>query len=241
MQNMDKLLKEVFAEIVEERYENRPKEVPKHRFSLKFKMKMYWLMHKVGIMGKSPEREGSILELYRPVHSKRRLVVLVLLMVMLLGGTVVAAQTIMYWLHEVILEQHDDHLKIYNPNLKAEEESTTTPEVEEFHKYRLTEIPEGYRLVEEEYKADYELYQVTYENLDGCALILKQGREDNGNFGNVSSDSTEMEKIKINNFQGYYVKDVDMASLVLSDGEYLIQLFGEVSKKEFISLAESLE
>ncbi len=241
MQNMDKLLKEVFAEIVEERYENRPKEVPKHRFSLKFKMKMYWLMHKVGIMGKSPEREGSILELYRPVHSKRRLVVLVLLMVMLLGGTVVAAQTIMYWLHEVILEQHDDHLKIYNPNLKADGESTTTPEVEEFHKYRLTEIPESYRFVKEVYQRTHAIYEVVYMDSDGYSLSLKQIKVDNGNIGDITSNRTDMEEITVNGFQGYFVKDFDMASLVLSDGEYMIELFGPLSKEELISLAESLE
>lgn len=241
MQNMDKLLKEVFAEIVEERYENRPKEVPKHRFSLKFKMKMYWLMHKVGIMGKSPEREGSILELYRPVHSKRRLVALVLLMVMLLGGTVVAAQTIIYWLHEVILEQHDDHLKIYNPNLKADGESTTTPEVEEFHKYRLTEIPEGYQFVEEEYFDSYGLYQVIYMKSDREVFLLKETKVDNGDIGNITSNRTDVEEITVNGFQGYFVKDFDMATLVLSDGEYMIELFGVLSKEELISVAESLE
>lgn len=241
MQNMDKLLKEVFAEIVEEGYENRPKEVPKHRFSLKFKLKMYRLMHKVGIMEKSPEREGSILELYRPVHSKRRLVALVLLMVMLLGGTVVAAQTIIYWLHEVILEQHDDHLKIYNPNLKAEAESTTTPALEEFHKYRLTEIPEGYRFVEEEYFDSYGLYKMVYENSEGYSLLLRQSVVGNKTFGNVTSDRTEIEEVMVNDLQGYYVKDVDMASLVLSDGEYLIELLGALSKEELISVAESLE
>jgi len=241
MQNMDKLLKEVFAEIVEEGYENRHKEVPKHRFSLKFKLKMYRLMHKVGIMEKSPEREGSILELYRPVHSKRRLVALVLLMVMLLGGTVVAAQTIIYWLHEVILEQHDDHLKIYNPNLKAEAESTTTPALEEFHKYRLTEIPEGYRFVEEEYFDSYGLYKMVYENSEGYSLLLRQSVVGNKTFGNVTSDRTEIEEVMVNDLQGYYVKDVDMASLVLSDGEYLIELLGALSKEELISVAESLE
>ena len=76
---------------------------------------------------------------------------------------------------------------------------------------------------------------------DREVFLLKETKVDNGDIGNITSNRTDVEEITVNGFQGYFVKDFDMATLVLSDGEYMIELFGPLSKEELISVAESLE
>lgn len=71
-------------------------------------------------------------------------------------------------------------------------------------------------------------------------LVLRQSLQENGNHGNTTSIREEMEKVQINDFQGYFVEDFDTSSLVLSDGKYMIEIFGSLSKEELLSLAENL-
>ena len=44
MQEMDILLKEAFGELIEQEYQQRPRNLPKHRFSMRFRIKMYRLL-----------------------------------------------------------------------------------------------------------------------------------------------------------------------------------------------------
>ena len=244
MEKMEELLKDAFAELAEEDYENRSKEIPEHRFSLRFKLKMSWSMlrHWAGRRKHTQDKHGSVLELYRPVHSKRRFLVLLALLLVLLGGTVVAAESLIRWLHDVILEQHDDHLEIYKPQ---SEELEGTPrsgtEVQNFQRYELTEIPEGYELVEEDYMKVYEVYHVTYKNSLNDMLVVRQGSVDNANIGNITSTEEKLEELNVNGFTGYFVKDGNIGNLILSDGEALIELSGSISKQELIDLAEKLK
>ncbi len=80
-----------------------------------------------------------------------------------------------------------------------------------------------------------------YENKEGLLLLLRQNGQGESTMGNITSDKVELEEVKINGFKGYFVKDFDTANLILSDGECLIEIFGNFSKEELISLAEGLE
>lgn len=243
MQNMDELLRDTFAELVEEEYRNRPAEFPRHRFSWKFRVKMYRMIHQTGGKKRAGDNQASLWELYRPVHSKRRLIVLVMLLLMLLGGTVVAAGSLIRWLHQVVLEQHDDHYEIYKPESETVENvpETTSVGEKDFRRYMLTELPEGYELVKKEYKEVYELYREAYENSEGEALLFKQCGGNQGHIGNVTSAEEQLEEITINGFKGYYIQDEDTGNLILSDGETLVELSGRMSKEELMYFAEKLE
>jgi len=241
MDNMDLLLKEAFEEIVTEEYENRPLDLPEHRFSLKFRIKMRRLIRQIGTKEREPGEKTSILELYRPIRSRRRLILLIALMLLLLGGTVAAARTLICWLYEISLEQRDDHVKVNREENVIMENHEETAETERnFRKYKLTKIPEGYHLVSEEVGENFEEYQMIYTNSDDEVLFFRQNGYKDITIGNVTSAREEMEEVTVNGFEGYYVKDFDTANLILSDGEYLIQLFGAFSKEELIEIAKGL-
>ncbi len=240
MQEMDILLKEAFGELVEQEYQQRPRNLPKHRFSMRFRIKMYRLLRQVGAKSKRLDGGSSMLELYRPVRSKRGLVIILALLLMLLGGTITAAETLVQWLNEIMLEQHGDHVKIFKKETGVMDEELSNGE-ERFFKYNLAELPEGYRLVEEVYRQRFDEYQITYVNDKGDMMLLRQSGYKEGIMGNITSGFKGMDKVTVNDFMGYYVRDVDTANLVLTDGEYVIELFGNLSKKELISLAKRLQ
>lgn len=240
MQEMDILLKEAFGELIEQEYQQRPRNLPKHRFSMRFRIKMYRLLRQVGAKSKRLDGGSSMLELYRPVRSKRGLVIILALLLMLLGGTITAAETLVQWLNEIMLEQHGDHVKIFKKETGVMDEELSNGE-ERFFKYNLAELPEGYRLLEEVYIQRFNEYQITYVNDKGDMMLLRQSGCREGIMGNITSGFKGMDKVTVNDFMGYYVRDVDTANLVLTDGEYVIELFGNLSKKELISLAKRLQ
>ena len=86
---MDELLALAFEETAKDGYSSRMKSLPRHRFTFRF----YRNMHKIFRMPEIQEKfrkkrvKGSVLELYRPIHSKRRLAVIVLLLLMVIGGS----------------------------------------------------------------------------------------------------------------------------------------------------------
>jgi len=242
MDNMDLLLKEAFEEIVTEEYENRPLDLPEHRFSLKFRIKMRRLIRRIGTKEREPGEKTSILELYRPIRSRRRLILLIALMLLLLGGTVAAARTLICWLYEISLEQRDDHVKVNREENVIMENGEETAETEKsFRKYKLTKIPEGYHLVSEEVGEKFEEYRVAYMNEEGYALLFRQNGYEDITMGNITYAMKGLEEITVNHFTGYYMEDDNVGSLILSDEETLIELSGKMSKEELLELAEGLE
>ncbi len=241
MQEMDILLKEAFAELVEQEYEQRPRNLPKHRFSLRFQIKMYRLIRQVGAKNKRLDGGSSMLELYRPVRSKRGLAIILALLLMLLGGTITAAETLVQWLNEIMLEQHWDHVKIRRMETEGSEREIAGITENGFPKYKLSELPKTYHLVEERFYEELQEYKLVYKDSRDNILFFRQSGESKDAIGNITSIKTDMEKVKVNGFDGYYVKDNDTASLVLSDGEYLIELFGHLTKEELMLLAEKIQ
>ena len=228
MQEMDILLKEAFGELIEQEYQQRPRNLPKHRFSMRFRIKMYRLLRQVGAKSKRLDGGSSMLELYRPVRSKRGLVIILALLLMLLGGTITAAETLVQWLNEIMLEQHGDHVKIFKKETGVMDEELSNGE-ERFFKYNLAELPEGYRLLEEVYIQRFNEYQITYVNDKGDMMLLRQSGCREGIMGNITSAQQRLEEICIDGFEGYYCQDSDVGNLILSDGNILIELSGSMT------------
>lgn len=201
---------------------------------------MHHMIRKIGTEEKGIRDRTSILELYRPIHSRRRLILLVALILLLLGGTVVAAKTLICWLYQITIEQREDHVKVNEDESAISGDETSVTE-EGFRKYKLTRIPEGYNLVEEKFIKMFNEYKVTYLNSNNETLLFRQNGQDEVTMGNITSDRAELEEVKVNGFKGFYVKDYDTANLILSDGDCLIEIFGNFSKEELIDLAEGLE
>ncbi len=236
--DMDKLLRQAFDQIAKEEYENRPVEIPEHKFSLRF----HWKMHKLFRMSGAGKKEGvgktggSPMELFRPIRSKRKMAAIALLILMLVGGTTIAAESFIRWLQNFYIEKNEDHVVVQNNELDESVEHTK----ENFRKYRLTEVPEGYSLESERYDEEFRRYTTMYIK-DKEVLVLKQTWQDDELSENITSDTESLKDVKVNGFTGYYVEDSGMGSLVLSNGVYKVVLNGAFSKDELIELSEKLE
>lgn len=115
----------------------------------------------------------------------------------------------------------------------------TTEDV--FPKYELSQVPKTYRLIEKRFYEEIQEYKIVYKDTRDNILFFRQSGESKDAIGNITSAKTEMEKVIVNEFVGYYVKDYDTASLVLFDEKYLIELSGSLTKEELILLAEKLQ
>lgn len=236
--DMDKLLRQAFDQIAKEEYENRPVEIPEHRFSLRF----HWKMHKLFRMSGAGKKEGvgktggSPMELFRPIRSKRKMAAIALLILMLVGGTTIAAEPFIRWLQNFYIEQNEDHVVLQNNELNESVEHTK----ENFRKYRLTEVPEGYSLESEKFDEGFQRYLLIYINEEDT-LFLKQTWQEDKSAENLTSDNQELMDVKVNGFTGYFAEDDGIGSLVLSNGVYKIVLGGEFSKEGLVQLANKLE
>ena len=236
--DMDKLLRQAFDQIAKEEYENRPVEIPAHKFSLRF----HWKMHKLFRMSGAGKKEGvgktggSPMELFRPIRSKRKMAAIVLLILMLVGGTTIAAEPFIRWLQNFYIEKNEDHVVVQNNELDESVEHTK----ENFRKYRLTEVPEGYSLESEKFDEGFQRYLLIYINEEDT-LFLKQTWQEDKSEENLTSDNQELMDVKVNGFTGYFAEDDGIGSLVLSNGVYKIVLGGEFSKEELVQLANKLE
>ena len=109
-----------------------------------------------------------------------------------------------------------------------------------FCKYELTEVPNGYEVVREEYDESVGIYYMTYADKAGNLLIFNQATKDNGNLGNITANRKDMEEVQVGGLEGYYVHDADTGNLILSDEKYMLVFIGDLSKAEFLELASGL-
>lgn len=234
---MDKLLEAAFTEMVEQEYANRPRRVRRHHFSRRFKKNMKAMLRTVYTpeeAERKPAKGGSLVELMRPIRSRRAVVVVAVLALLLFGTTANGTNPIILWLHDSWMEQHGDYVEIEN------RENGVAVSEEGFRKYELAELPEGYEVIEEQWDESVSMYMVTYSDADGNIFMFRQGRKDNKNLGNFTAERKELEEVKIGELEGYYLRDENLYNLVLSDEEYMLVFSGELSKEEFAVIADGL-
>ncbi len=235
---MDELLILAFEEVAKDGYNNRMQSLPRHRFTFRFYRNMHKLFRMPEIWEKYRNKKmgGSILELYRPIHSKRRLAVIVLLLLMIIGGSSFASEPFIRWLNSFYMEQNDDHVKFQNDENNIGIGSRTV-----FRKYCFVDIPEGYSFVSEKYDKEFQKYYLTYVDSEDKILYLKQVWQENEDPQNLTSDVEQIKDIEVNGFTGYYIEDSGMGSLIISNGIYKLVLSGTFTKDELVDLAKKLE
>lgn len=176
------------------------------------------------------------MDLYRPIHSKRRLVVIMILLLMVIGGSSFAAEPLIRWLNSFYMEQNDDHVRFQSDENNKGIGSRTV-----FRKYCFLDIPEGYTFVSEKYDEEFQKYCVTYVDLEEKVLFLKQVWQEDEDPQNLTSDTDLVKDIEINGFTGYYIEDDGVGSLIISNGIYKLVLNGPFTKEELVDLAGKLE
>lgn len=218
MNDMDKLLEQAFEEMIKEGYDKRPKDLPRHQFSFEFRRKMKQVFQKFETQEKNgaTKSDDSLLELYRPIRSKRRWIAVALLILMLVGGSVIAAEPIIQWLNGFRIEQRSDHVRIQNEQVQENEGEDRG----DFRKYRLMEVPEGYEVESEKFEEGFQRYSIRYIGASNNVLSLKQTWQEKGYPENLTSDAKPLEEVEMNGFTGYYVEDNGIGSLIISNGVY---------------------
>lgn len=199
---------------------------------------MYRLYRTLGKIEKH-SREGertSILDLYRPLSARRYLALISLLLLMVIGGTVFAGEPLIRWIHDYYMEQHQDHVAIQK---NGDEEDPV--DVTEFRKYRFQTVPEGYYIETEKVNEKFQKYLIYYKNSKGDILRLKQTVAGEEILGDITSDATSIEEIKIDKYTGYYAEDNGVGTVIFSDGIYMITIYGTLPKEMLINLAKELE
>lgn len=136
-----------------------------------------------------------------------------------------------------IIEQNEDHVVLQNNELDENVKQTK----ENFRKYQLAEMPDGYSLESEEFDEGFQKFFATYTNSSDDVLTLKQTWQEDESPEKLTSDTSAIEDVKVSGFTGYYAEDNGMGSLVLSNGIYRVVLDGAFSKEELVELAENLE
>ncbi len=194
-------------------------------------------MSGAGKEGGAGKTGGSPMELFRPIRSKRRIVAIALLILMLVGGTTVAAEPFIRWLQNFYIEQNEDHVVVQNNELDESVEHTK----ENFRKYRLTEVPEGYSLKSETFEEDFQRYQIIYSSESGDILYIKQTWQQDDTTENLTSNTEVIKDVNVNGFTGYYVEDRGISSLIVSNGVYKLVLDGKFSKEELKNVVSKLE
>lgn len=232
---MDDSIKNMFAMIVDAEYSNRPKKFPKANFSEDFESRMNELLYAEPEPEKKTLGLSSLFSLFRPLRSKRVVVAVAALMMLFVGMTAGGANPIILWLHDSWMEQHGDYVEIES------REDATELSKGIFKKYELTGLPNGYELKEERFDKEIGMYLMLYVDERENTVIFRQGKRENKNLGNITANRKGIEEVKVNGLEGYYVKDSDIANLVLSDEEYMIVFIGDLSKEQFIELAEGLQ
>lgn len=158
-----------------------------------------------------------------------------LLVFVIAGGTAFGAEPIIQWLSKFSVEQEGDHFKIQNKELDENVEHTK----DNFRKYFLTEIPEGYSLKSEEFEEGFQRYMISYSKGKDM-LILKQTWQEDKFQERLTLDE-DLKNIEVNGFTGYYSEDEGIGSLVLSNGVYKLVLGGTFAKDELIEMAGKLK
>lgn len=236
MDKMDMILKQAFDVLAKEEYDNSLKNIPKHRFSLRFR----WRMHRMTFRMKqkeakeSDENHASLTALYRTV-SRKRLVLIILILMLLVSGTLLAAKPLLYWLYNRYVKQQEDHVEIMN------QEDTASSARTGFRKYKIKELPKGYHLFDESFDEEFQEYQADYYDEEDNILSLRQFWKEEEDLGKVTLDSGDMENVEVNKFTGYYVVDHDTGSFILSDGIYVVIISGNCSKEALMEITLNLK
>ena len=237
---MEELLAKAFEEIAKQEYENRPQDLPQHKFSLRFHCKMHWALWKAKRRkvkqrnaGRAGGKDTSLTVLYSPIRHKKRIAVIAVIL-LFTGSIALSADSVFHFIFDRAIERNKDYMGVVYEEWEDHKEG-------EFQKYEITDVPEGYALEREEFDEEFQIYQVYYINENKQMLYFNQGWQEDGMIGNVTSNVGLRENVEVNEFVGYYMEDKDSSALVLSDGNFMIELNGQFTKERLIEIAKSIK
>ena len=213
-----------FKEILTEAFNQEFSELTKggeHRFSLRHRMRMR------GVFRRYDRSRAVDLSIRSRPTLRRRLTVALIVVVtaVLLAVTVIGIIT-----NGFRFVEHEDHTQFDAVDIV--DYPTSIEEI-----YEPTWIPEGFEMVE-----TYELKtlkQTKYENKNEFIYIRQHTKSTF--LGYADSQKYQVENLLINEYTIVYWKNDNLHKIYWDNGDYIINIFGTITKDELIKLAESIK
>lgn len=120
----------------------------------------------------------------------------------------------------------------------------TMDELETFQPMKLTYLPDGYEQTDEYLKETetFTRYILTFENRESGKFCVEQQMTDrlSVGFGDRTDYTLEHPVIHGGKAELYYREETGDALMIWSDGDYIMEIAGGLSKEEVINIADSI-
>lgn len=226
-------LKDVLAEIYEEEKAELNKFPPfkpslRHRLAMKRIFRMFEEKSHVT----ASESPKALTPEGRPFRLNAKLIILFvsIILLMLFTGFVV---TVTYFSKNFYGTVYTDNTHLFAVN---KENCPTTIEYE----YYLPELPDGFEMVKHDDSLSFCVDTVYKNESSEQVIALTQYTKEMFN-SHYNTEHHDFEEIEINGHSGLCINFSDSSILIWDNGDYILELDGNLPKNELIFLAESAE
>ena len=169
------------------------------------------------------------------IHFSRaaaKVAVVILVCISLTFASLMTAEAVRESVATTILEWHDKFTRIF---IETDAVPEKLPEI------RFNYIPEGFELVEEESitSTNYMIY--TFSNYKSIFLKIYINIQSEHSEDNVDNEFTNYYQLNIGNGRGIWVSYDNENKLIISKGELLFNISGQVSIEEIVRIYKNIE
>ena len=158
--------------------------------------------------------------------------VLVAAVILLMNAVIVIAnEEVRNKLGDLIISIYEECIE-FKGNISGEDKK------EEFEKYSLQYLPEGYQKVEENYN-DLVEWVVKYVNESGNIILYSQS-DSNASDVLVTYDGSSIDAISIRENEAWIVSEQEFLTILFEKGGYTFMISSQENMNEVIEMAENI-
>lgn len=222
-------LKDVLAEICEEEKAELNKFPPfkpslRHRLAMKRIFRMF--EKKPHVTASDPPKAPVPESKHFRLSAKHIILFAAIIFLMLFTGFV------------IIYFSKNFYGTVYNDNTHLFAVDTENCPATIEYEYYLPELPEGFEMVKHDDSLSFYVYTLYENGLSGQIITLTQHTKNEFN-SHYNTEHHDFEEIKINGHSGLCINFSDSSIVIWDNGDYILELDGNLPKNELIFLAES--
>lgn len=226
-------LKGILAEICEEEIAELNKFPPfkpsmRHRFAMK---RIFSLFKNNTRKTKSEVPKSSLPLQHNSLRLSKRLIILI---AVIICAALLTGFMLVYF-------SKNFHGTVYNDNTQLFAINTENCPITIEYEYYLSNLPDGFEMVEHN-SSSYDVY-ILYENNSSDQVITLTQYTKSGFNTHYNTEYYNFEEIEINDYNGVCLDfsndERDSSIVIWDDGEYILEISGNIAKKELLGLAKS--
>lgn len=159
---------------------------------------------------------------------------LIILFVVIICATLLTGFMLVYF-------SKNFHGTVYNDNTQLFAINTENCPITIEYEYYLSNLPDGFEMVEHN-SSSYDVY-ILYENNSSDQVITLTQYTKSGFNTHYNTEYYNFEEIEINDYNGVCLDfsndERDSSIVIWDDGEYILEISGNIAKKELLGLAKS--